>query len=434
MGNSQEESRLLEGKYPLKDSFGNPASPELFLGIFKNKYYYEDVKKFVRRVDNDTGIPFLLKDEYRIAKEILPKDFQYFYEQEGFTSVGGDRIYLRGNRYYLNYQEIPLGVESKSTHSFNRLKNSLAEDIEICDFILNLPNKNRSLEERMVLGSLLDLYKNHLLVLFTGLYESMLIDKNIKVADYNLIRRDIEKVIKDYYQFIVTGNPPNKCVDAKDLQHLYSSIIPEKVYTNKRFLGREFDHPGRIILYAGNLLTQINEKNKKYDLLINLLNSSAEIGLSIQTIDKILNTNNIKDTVIFDVDFARYSMKDKKDPEITNYSEFENIAIPLQLRDIFRNKVKHKNTLIIDDNLNTGSSMYNAQIALKEIANSVDISAIEVVPIERVIEMIKEDQPNAQVDSLIKLRERDLTYFSIGWWRDQKILNKSRIIPKMMGL
>ena len=50
------QSDLLEGKYPLRDEFCNPVPPENFLGLFRDKDFYDDVRKFVRSVDNVTWL------------------------------------------------------------------------------------------------------------------------------------------------------------------------------------------------------------------------------------------------------------------------------------------------------------------------------------------------------------------------------------------
>lgn len=269
-------------------------------------------------------------------------------------------------------------------------------------------------------------------------------DPSINIKHYNLLRKEIGIGIDNYYQFIIKKRIPTSFMDLNNFIPIFNNI--EKVihnaeknklkskdpkiigiYDGKKYLSREFDHPGRMILYASHLLSQIN---KPYDLLINILNGSAEIGLGIQTIDNILKTNCIRDSIIYDVDFARYSMKDRKQKEIPNYFKFEKIAIPNQLRKIFRQKIENKDLLVIDDNLSTGQSLYNVQKALNEIANSVDISVVEIVPYARVIEILKEKKINLK----IILKETDLTYLPIGWWRDQIELNKNKSIKKIIGL
>ncbi len=434
------ETGILDGKYKLKDEFGTSVPPEYFLDLFKDKPFYRDVKKFVRRVDNDTGIPFLIREEYEIAKRVLPEDLLGVYENEGFISQIQNKVYLRGKRYYINYQEKDEKDErSGAEFALELLRTSIREDIDFNKVINYSVEKSRTLEERMVVGSLLDLYRDHLMIVFTGLYESMKLDETIEAEHYNLIRREVEMIIDDYYRFIIEKKIPNTFIRQDKLNLFFESIgnvirKTQSVYDGRRYLAREFDHPGRMVLYASHLLSQVKEKGRKYDLLVNLLNGSAEMGLATQTIDSILGTNNIRSTTIFEVDFARYSRKDRLDKDVSTYSEFENIAIPKQLRRMFRQKVENKDTLIVDDNLNTGQTLYYVQKALEEIARSVDISTAEVIPILRVIELIKEDNPEADPHNEIKLIESGLTYSPIGWWRDQRKLNKDKVIEKIISL
>jgi len=429
------EKGLLKGKYFLKSASGRPVSPEYFLDSFKGKPFYEDVCKFVRRVDNDTGIPFLTKNEFKRAVKFLPKAILPIYEAEGFVSSCANRVYLRGRRYFLNYQDKG-GADKRSQAEFalDLLRTSIFSDIDLHSIINYSVENAKNLEERMVAGSFLDLYKNHLMVLFTGLYESMREDESISDSHYVETRSCVEKIIDGYYSFIIQAKRPKEIFPATDkLAPVFDAIgrvisKTNSIYEGRRYLSREFDHPGRIVLYAGHLLSQIKDKNKKYDLLVNLLNGSAEIGLAVQTIDRIIGTNNIETTAIFEVDFARYSRQDRRDADVSSYDGFEKIAIPKRLRHTFRKKVQNKHTLLIDDNLNTGKSLYNVSHALREIALSVDISVVEVTPFKRVIELIRRQSANKGGFNEIKLTESDLTYAPIGWWRDQVELVEKQMI------
>jgi len=437
------ETGVLEGNYMLKDEFGSPVAPEYFITIFKNTPFYEDVRKFARRVDNDTGIPFLTKKEYNASKKIFPKEMIEYVENTVFSQKN-EIIYLRNKSYYLNLNEETSDNLSKAEFACDLLQDSLSLDLSFCPLIDESADKATSLEERMLVGSLLDLYKNHLLIVFTGLYESMKLDEQISVDCYNSVREEIEANINNYYTYIITGKKQTSRMNQEKILPAFESIKnvvkkTQKIYDGKRYLAREFDHPGRMVLYAGHLLSQIKNKGKKYDLLVNLLNGSAEIGLAVKTIDAILNTNRIADIAIFEVDFARYSMKDREDQEVSNYSEFEKVAIPSQLRQMFRERLENKNTLLVDDNINTGKSLYYVLNALTDVTACVDISVVEVTPITRARELIEEDlrrkgKTEIDPDVEIKLNEKDLTYTPIGWWRDQPAIKKDRIIENIIGL
>ena len=111
------QSDLLEGKYPLRDEFCNPVPPENFLGLFRDKDFYDDVRKFVRSVDNDTGIPFLGKEEYEMARRVFPPSVFEVYEGGGFISMSSEKVYLRGWRYYINHLDKD-GDEGRSRAEF----------------------------------------------------------------------------------------------------------------------------------------------------------------------------------------------------------------------------------------------------------------------------------------------------------------------------
>jgi hypoxanthine phosphoribosyltransferase len=253
-------------------------------------------------------------------------------------------------------------------------------------------------------------------------------EETIDVSNYCSVRGAVGSLVSEYYRFILEGGPIGVSIDETEINCALASVerVVEKtggVYHRKRYLSREFDHPGRMVMYSSYLLSQILDKGKRYDLLVNLLNGSAEMGLAIQAIDSLLGLNHINSTVVFEVDFARYSKKDEEDEDVNSYSQFERIAIPKQLRPSFRENVDNKDVLIVDDNINTGSSLHNVRTALEEIAKSVDISVAEVT--------IQESIPPR--DKAI-LTESDLTYPPIAWWRDQRELNRRQVIPKIIGL
>lgn len=163
------EKGILDGKYSLKIGNKN-AEPEEFLSIFQNTHYYNDIRKFVRRVDNDTGIPYLKIKEYEKAKKIIPSKILNYFE-EGTISYFNNKVYLRGKNYYLNYRQKK--EDNKKPYSFfalQLLQNNIETILELRTIINTEINKSQTLEERMIIGSLLDLYKNHTMILFTGLY------------------------------------------------------------------------------------------------------------------------------------------------------------------------------------------------------------------------------------------------------------------------
>jgi hypothetical protein len=449
-----EERGLLEGKYSLKIGI-KPVEPEVFLGLVEGKDYYQDIRKFVRRVDNDTGIPFLTKEEYMASRRILPLRLRVEHDNKGIISAYKDRIYLRGRRYYLNYNPI-LGTFSNqdfSINAFHLLKESLINSIDRYHEFLGIAPIAVTIDERMILSSYLDQYKNHLLVLFTGLFESMLKNDKIDLAHYNLLREYIERAIGDYYAYLILCVNPREAIPEDTLQLAFDDVenvirkTPQKdqrgannqalnwnIYDNRRYLAREFDHPGRLILYACNLLSQLQNTRKRYDLIVNMLNGSAEVGLGVQSIDRMLNANKIETLSIYDVDYCRYSRKDRKNLDLDDYCNFEKIALPKQLRINFRQKAESNDILLMDDNLNTGQSLYNVRKVLAKIANSVDLSVIEITPYKRIIEILRKGESADQdIQKNIYIKESDLTYSPIAWWRDQIELNKNQTIEKMIG-
>jgi len=444
-----QEQGFLEGEYPLKLGDRSPVEPEVFLGLFESKDFYQNARKFVRRVDNDTGIPFLTREEYEVAKHVIPVEIRSYFERN-IASVHPDRVYLRGKDYFLNFRERDTEDKRSPGHfGFDLLYESLESDTKLGIVAQSVSQGTQGIDERLVVGSLLDLYKNHLMVLFTGLFEAMKLDPSIPLEHYTLVRSGVEQVIDGYYSFILTGRQPKPFLPFEYLQPVLTQIgstiqsgsdqqvessvsTSPKIYDDRKYLSREFDHPGRMVLYAAHLLSQIRGREKRYDLLVNLLNGSAEMGLAIQTIDSILQTDAIRSTTIFEVDFARYSRKDRKDIDLSYYGEFETVALPLQLHSVFRDKIDNKSVLLVDDNLNTGVSLYNVQRALREVASSVDLSTAEVVPLEKVIQMLEQDQPEKDPQSEIKLIESDLAYIPIGLWRDLRRMLKERVFEHVL--
>lgn len=421
------EKGPLNGNYLLKNT-GGVALPEEFLTSFEGSEFYDSARMFVRRVDNDTGIPFLLYPEYECAKSVLPAEFLPAFEKL-IISPDTERVYLRGINYYLNFHEfVSSATQTEAQQAFGLVKQSIETDLKLLALLRDVSGSACTLEERMVVGSFLDLCKHHFLILFTGLYESMKHDESIDVSIYHSARSAIDSLVSEYYRFVLEGGPVCVPINGTETQKIVDSVESvvhrtSGIYHRKRYLAREFDHPGRMVMYSSHLLSQIRDKRKRYDLLVNLLNGSAEMGVAIQAIDSLLGTKNISSTVVFEVDFARYSKKDEEDEDVTSYSQFERIAVPKQLRQSFRDNVDKKDVLIVDDNINTGSSLYNVRFALEEVASSVDISVAEITPPER----IPKDLP-------VMLTESDLTFSPIAWWRDQRELNRMRIIPKILGL
>jgi hypothetical protein len=158
------ETGPLKGRYPLKNEIGI-ALPEDFLTSFEGSTLYDSARLFVRRVDNDTGIPFLKPDEYERAKDVLPFSFLAAFEQT-IVSPTTERIYLRGKNYYLNFQETSGDNQhTEAELAFYNVKQSIGTDLKLLPLLRGVSGRARTLEERMVVGSLLDLCKNHLLIL-----------------------------------------------------------------------------------------------------------------------------------------------------------------------------------------------------------------------------------------------------------------------------
>ena len=394
----------MNSKFPLKQE------PTKYLDIIKKEipHCYNDILQFVNGVEIN-GMPCLtykeIGDSFRVIPEKLAEDFEDFL----FDSKREKCVYLRGRSYYLNIHETPLLEED----AFNFLKDGLFKITNLYPHIIDLAPKAKNIFERMLVASAMDHHKNYSLILFTGLYQSMGENEKIDEIYFTKVLELVSQTINNYYCYIIKGKQPKLPLCKEDLKQILSKINP-KAYNKQRYLGREFDHPGRIILYSSHLISEILKRNEKYHLGVDPLNGSAEMGLAINTIDKILNKN-----VIEDVDFLRYSTKDEKHPDIETLDQLLDIAVPKQLHSSFKEKIKDKNIIIIDENISEGGTLYNVRKGLENIAKKVDITVAEI--------NYDPDNPDK-----IYLREDNLDYPPIGEWRIQSEIIRN--IRELFGL
>ena len=386
-------SNGLEEMFPLRNS------PEHYLQLLKQERpeWYQDAISLVQHIAI-TGIPFLENKEFQEIKSTVPASLYEFYNS--FVTPHKNKIYLRGKRYYISISDIAVDSEM----ALEQLKENINRIVPLMPTIFDLCDKSRNIQERLFLGLPLDHLKHYLLNIFTAVYNTMR-EKEEVSAEYLQSSVDlVQQRISEYYKFIITGQTPTKSIDQAVLDSIASQIDSQVSFTSPKSLLREFDHPGRIILYSTHLLKEIAEKGEHYHLALNPLTGSAEIGETVRTFSDLLNKR-----VIDDVEYIRYSTKDEQHPEVINLIDLLHLAVPRQLHESFKKRIKGRNILVIDDNLGRGKTLSTIRKNLAELAMKVDITVAEIssLPID---------------PEKTRLTEKDLDYPPIGLWRNQKYI------------
>jgi hypothetical protein len=375
--------------------------PEEYLHIFEGTsgVCIQDLVEFYHHIDF-TGSPVLTRGEFEAAAQKFGQGKKAEILRRSF--VGDDVIFLRGEGYYPGYLHL-LNADALDfiRKSFSGLEESL-------EYAAVNADRCSCMSDRLFLSQSLDHRKNLALLLFTGLFESMIRDERISLQTFDQCYGLCSDAVKDYYDFIIFGKKPNMVVS--HVEDISSSIHAEHAYSSKRSLSREMDHPGRILLYSANFCSIADAP---YDFSVNPLRGAAEIGFAIKAISGMIDKE-----VIGHLNFVRYSTHDERHDAVANVCDLMEKYIPRQLWHLFE-AVKDGRVIIIDDNITGGNTLKNLKRALDAYCRSVDVSVVEINR-EHLYELLEDKGEKQRV-----FPTRKMLPASIGEWRDQREIVKS---------
>lgn|GEM_PF-3007213 len=370
---------------------------EAHLGIFEGIQGVDTqaIVSFYNHISYE-GIPFLRTEEY--ARSVAKFNCEFRQDVERLSFTLDDKILLRGVAYYPGY------IDILNANALDFISNLLDRVGEGVDHVAKNTGRCETVEDRILLSQVLDYRKHFSLLLFTGLFKSMLEDPSIPSSVFDESYAFCESAIREYYQFIVCGKEPETGV--RDTSRIVKAINPSVAYDSHRSLSRELDHPGRVLLYSSNLCGVVEEP---YDFSVNPLNGSAEVGFAVRAISRMADKR-----VVEGLSFVRYSSHDERHGDIYDLSELIMNHVPRQLmRQI--DAMRGKRVIIIDDNITRGHTLANIRRALETHCERVDVSVVEInrEGLYRVLE--KEGHERRRV-----LPTRELLDASVGEWRDQR--------------
>lgn len=383
-------------------------NPEEYLQVFArdSTISISDLVNFYNHIDF-CGSPVLSICEYESSIKKYDSKFKEHVEKRSFCYC--NEVLLRGKHYYPGY----LGFVRSNALKFISTSLEHLHDYAGC-FISNL-QKCEKLADRVILSQFLDYRKNIALLLFTGLFQSMLEYHSIPICAFQEAYDFCEESISDYYEFIISGRI-SRILDY-DTNEIISNLHPEIAYPNRRALSREMDHPGRILLYSANLC---NIVNSTYDFCINPLRGATEIGFAVKTISTLVNKK-----VIDKISFVRYSTHDERHAELKSVGDLFQHYIPNQLLRNYK-KIQNKKVIVIDDNISTGDTLANINKVLTDFCSYVSTSVVEINR-DKLYNLLAEKRLSRRC-----FLTKDLIGAAIGEWRDQTAIRE--IIEKRVNL
>jgi hypothetical protein len=158
-----------------------------------------------------TGAPFVSQGAFNKTKIRFHKDVQNYLDV--IVLQDQKRCYLRGRKYYL---DVMIGDSKK-------LINTVVENILVLqELIQKIDYSALSLEEMILVLSLLDHKKHFSLIVLAGLYNHMLYDSDFPVTVYDKYEKVTKQDIENYYSFLLNGDLPelfklDECYDSREI-------------------------------------------------------------------------------------------------------------------------------------------------------------------------------------------------------------------------
>ncbi len=318
------------------------------------------LKKLMRFFDF-TGAPIVSSDSFNDLIQRFPSDARRYLEDSVLVTEEG--ICLRGRNYYLDIQ---LGNPRKVIEAVTR-------DIPILeDLISTLGASDLMLEDNILALTLLD-YKRHFsLIALAALYEHMLNHSDFPVEAYERHLKVAEQDITNYYALLLGVRKPEVlALSQNSLSVLRDLEYPKQTERDSgasKLVFREMDHPGQLLLFAGNLLRWDGEQ--KIGVVVNPLFGAIEVGYALRAITEAIGVRKIDN-----VYFIKYSLHREGHAEIEN-GETQG-HFPDQLKEELRN-IGGRRVVIIDDMYNIGTTLRILRELFRRYSANLAVATVEM--------------------------------------------------------
>lgn len=334
----------------------------------------ENLEQFVDRMDVSGNISLCLQ-EYSESLAKLPQDVSRVVDYIAYKNEkpGKEpRVCLRGIEYYLY---------AKHDEVRHLIRADIISNMELLGSLegFEFPKSNTLLiAEKAVYASILDHIKHFSMNIACGIYYGMFYDKNLTEDLFVAANNYCAKTIGDYYKFVLAKEQPTIEKIPDNLLEAYASVElpPHKPLAKSGKWGgrkmnvRDLDHPGNILLYAGQFL----DLDDCLDLVVNPLFGSFEVGHAINEICATFNHHAVNRTSV--IRYSLYEEQHNRDIRGVSISTF----VPPELIKSFEASFadKPEKVVIIDDGISSGDTVLGLAEYLKENYDSnPGISAVE---------------------------------------------------------
>lgn len=316
------------------------------------------LEKLIAELDF-TGAPIIPARTFDAARESFDDGVQDFLDE--LVIKTGEGYCLRGRKYYLD-------VAAKEPAQV--IEAVIRDTLRLQDLIKGFDFSDLSLDQASLALSLLDHKKHFSIIALTALYAHMLNDPDFPLDIYESFSRAAKHDINNYYSFLLEGIKPNPAhIDACELEVLKTLGFPkdtERESAASKLVLREMDHPGQIVLYAGNLLRWDGEQ--RIDAVVNPLFGAVEIGYALQSVLGALGIDKI-----VDVYFVRYSLHREGHDAIECNAGHVPEQLTARMQDLAGRRI-----FIIDDMYNRGTTLTNLRDFFRQYSNDVFMGAVEM--------------------------------------------------------
>ncbi|HLC75166.1 MAG TPA: phosphoribosyltransferase family protein, partial [Candidatus Nanoarchaeia archaeon] len=278
-------------------------------------------------------------------------------------------VHLRADNYYLNFRH------DADVHS---LRTKLVELQQQMDGVVhNLEGRSfESLEDKLIVSSVLDHKKHYALCMFNALFGHAL-SREVNLSTYRSVQQGCIEDVGNYYRFILTGEVGKqghyeqeaydtfKTIDMPKSRVFATPIGTIRESSAEKIIMREMDHPAQILLFAGQVIDQ--DKHGSFDFVVNPLAGALEIGYALKAIYETLGIPKVNDVLL--VKYSKHGEGHQSERSLEQ-------SVPLQLRGDLE-RIRGKRLCVIDDNTFSGETLKAVREMCRLYSDNVAIAAIE---------------------------------------------------------